>query len=1025
MMNGEGEGGSETLPEAVCLNDDKLDGKGLTCKVSNQQLLDRNNDVSPVSSRYSSCGESEFDRYCSANSAMGTPSLCGSVGTFQDFTDSDFGSIRSPRVGDVGSLESFSLGGKFERKFESKSSLALGKLGNYGQRSESHDVITGSKERNNGNLEQRLMTMENEMHLYDEMDDLPDEGGVQMWKDNISSKRMPSTSTDKSLSAETTEEHMENVGVEEGSESFMGVDQVNNVFEGGRHLDECSEGEISSHLEHSESEGSMYGYGSDNEEQAGGLPPRGYVHYSPEKKSNSDDTLFMTSSIAYGADDWNDFTQETMETPQDLFVIDEIQGHNQNGIQSEGHTSKSTYTQKQEYVKDLHVDNQIDVSCDSPTYSMTHSMSHIDLLKHEEDTLAIGKQAEDINQFKMEEVTRVEKVPLMDVLHTKPEVTKSSETTHDLTFGDVSLSLTQDVEDHVAETPKDHKPYSLPSLPTINVEKRQNVTPAPLDVPEDLEMASKVESYELNEFYDEVVYEMEEILLDSGESPAARFNRGRNHHSHSNVSLPSRDGSSTASTSTLNNSPSFLQNPYKIDGIQVIGASQKKGDVSLGERLVGVKEYTVYKLRVFSGPHQWEVERRYRDFFTLYRRLKTSFSNKGWELPSPWSTVDRESRKYFGNVSPGVVSERSVLIQECLQSILNSKFSSSLPTSIIWFLSPPNNSPISPVSHSQNLGQSISLIVEIRPHKSMRQMLEAQHYTCAGCHKHFDDGKTRLWEFVQTLGWGKPRVCEYSGQVFCSNCHLNETAILPARVLHWWDFTEYPVSQLAKSYLDSTHDKPMLCVSAVNPFLFSKVPPLQHVINVRKRIGRMLPYVRCPFRMSIYKGVGSRRYILESSDFFALKDLVDLSKGIFSALPVMVETISKKIVDHITDECLICYDVGVPCGARQACDDPSSLIFPFQEGEVERCKSCELVYHKACFKKMDTCPCGVHLGARSIRSTNDVSAPPNNLVQQGTESKSSIGFLSGLLSKASSSKFWGHKENDTVIPMGSLPSSSR
>lgn len=497
MMNGEGEGGSETLPEAVCLNDDKLDGKGLTCKVSNQQLLDRNNDVSPVSSRYSSCGESEFDRYCSANSAMGTPSLCGSVGTFQDFTDSDFGSIRSPRVGDVGSLESFSLGGKFERKFESKSSLALGKLGNYGQRSESHDVITGSKERNNGNLEQRLMTMENEMHLYDEMDDLPDEGGVQMWKDNISSKRMPSTSTDKSLSAETTEEHMENVGVEEGSESFMGVDQVNNVFEGGRHLDECSEGEISSHLEHSESEGSMYGYGSDNEEQAGGLPPRGYVHYSPEKKSNSDDTLFMTSSIAYGADDWNDFTQETMETPQDLFVIDEIQGHNQNGIQSEGHTSKSTYTQKQEYVKDLHVDNQIDVSCDSPTYSMTHSMSHIDLLKHEEDTLAIGKQAEDINQFKMEEVTRVEKVPLMDVLHTKPEVTKSSETTHDLTFGDVSLSLTQDVEDHVAETPKDHKPYSLPSLPTINVEKRQNVTPAPLDVPEDLEMASKV-SYDLH-----------------------------------------------------------------------------------------------------------------------------------------------------------------------------------------------------------------------------------------------------------------------------------------------------------------------------------------------------------------------------------------------------------------------------------------------------------------------------------------------------------------------------------------------
>lgn len=48
----------------------------------------------------------------------------------------------------------------------------------------------------------------------------------------------------------------------------------------------------------------------------------------------------------------------------------------------------------------------------------------------------------------------------------------------------------------------------------------------------------------------------------------------------------------------------------------------------------------------------------------------------------------------------------------------------------------------------------------------------------------------------------------------------------------------------------------------------------------------------------------------------------------------MVETVLKKIVEHITDQCLICCDVGVPCNARQACNDPSSLIFPFQVGIV-------------------------------------------------------------------------------------------
>lgn len=76
--------------------------------------------------------------------------------------------------------------------------------------------------------------------------------------------------------------------------------------------------------------------------------------------------------------------------------------------------------------------------------------------------------------------------------------------------------------------------------------------------------------------------------------------------------------------------------------------------------------------------------------------------------------------------------------------------------------------------------------------------------------------------------------------------------------------------------------QPMLCVSAVNPFLYSKVPALQHVTNIRKKIVQMIPYVRCPFRRSIYKALGTRKYLLESIDFFALRDLIDLSKGMFA-----------------------------------------------------------------------------------------------------------------------------------------------
>lgn len=329
----------------------------------------------------------------------------------------------------------------------------------------------------------------------------------------------------------------------------------------------------------------------------------------------------------------------------------------------------------------------------------------------------------------------------------------------------------------------------------------------------------QTDNFELNEFYDEVVNEMEEILLDSAESPGARFAHG-NRILQSQQSLPLRDGGSTASTSGTDDAYLFNQNSLRIDGVEVVGARQRKGDVSFSERLVGVKEYTVYIIKVWSGKDQWEVERRYRDFYTLYRRLKTLFADHGWNLPSPWSSVEKESRKIFGNASPDVVAERSVLIQECLQSILHYRFFSSPPSALIWFLSPQDSFPSSMASnmadsntkraYTENfstLGKTISLIVEIRQYKSLKQMLEAQHYTCAGCHKHFDDGKTLIRDFAQTFGWGKPRLCEYTGQLFCSSCHTNEIAIIPARVLHNWDFTQYPVSQLAKSYLDSIHDQ--------------------------------------------------------------------------------------------------------------------------------------------------------------------------------------------------------------------------
>ncbi len=62
-----------------------------------------------------------------------------------------------------------------------------------------------------------------------------------------------------------------------------------------------------------------------------------------------------------------------------------------------------------------------------------------------------------------------------------------------------------------------------------------------------------------------------------------------------------------------------------------------------------------------------------------------------------------------------------------------------------------------------------------------------------------------------------PRRCEYSGRLYCQECHRGDAAVLPAAVLHGWDFNLRPVCAMAADYLASIAQQPLLCIGAVNP----------------------------------------------------------------------------------------------------------------------------------------------------------------------------------------------------------------
>ncbi|KAI4326719.1 hypothetical protein MLD38_032003 [Melastoma candidum] len=986
-------------------------------------------------SRYSSCEGSELEQYSSANSVMGTPSLrsSSSVAYYSDcFGNSDFGSFRSVGFLDDGGLEGFNLGGRID------------------SRTNAGDDCTVLR------IEPRLLVNDQDIKKETKLTD--GAGNVQ--------------------------------------------DEIE--FSGGHGCEEEERQGLSPDGQ-SEDRDSILDNGSENEHGGDFACLSNTRRNRGRMESDFDsNTLLMNSSVAFGSGDWDGFTLETAEGSCDPLMLKEMQLKREASYNNVEDFLKDLRMPWEELQNDEEINSSYVAHCTDPVAfsgrTRTSGTGDVPWGRGNIQSLSIEDEKEN-NGMPLANCTGHTVIDESEGCADNCSVMNVFEPGQESTPGKSRLELGIKLD---ATKPTWQGQYSLGSMDQLTgiqgslhlegangkdlvgrfssqdgVKSHQNPRAPEIvygelqdnfvtsstsvalsthhhselkdlafskNLPVDQTLQEKNEALELNGFVDDVIHEMEEILLDVGESP--QFPRDKKKLSESKLSSASRDAGSTASTSGNEGDVDAInQKILRVEGVEVIGARQKKGEVSFSERLVGVKEYTVYRIKVWGSDSNWEVERRYRDFFTLYRQMKALFSSEGWVLPAPWSLLHKESRKIFGSSSPDVVAERSEIIQECLHSVIHYPLFSDLPPCLIWFLSPEDSfrnlskpsGLIHPSTFSSKgtdveilspLGKTISLVVEVHPQRSLMQLLEAQHYRCAGCHRHFDDKRNLMRDFMQTLGWGKPRLCEYTGQLFCHVCHTNETVVLPARVLHFWDFTEYPVCQLSKSYLDSIRNQPMLCVSAVNPFLLTRVPALLHVTTLRKKIGSMLLCIRCPFRGSVNRGLGSRKYLLEVNDFFSLRDLIDLSKGPFAAVPVMLETVSKKIREHVMERCLVCCDVGVPCAAKQACTDPSSLIFPFQENEVEKCRHCQALYHQKCFDALGKCPCRLEISAPevggSFKRNNGGSANEASGIRNLQSRRSGSPLLSEIFPapfpKSKSVKVKHSRERDTLLRMGSLPS---
>lgn len=194
------------------------------------------------------------------------------------------------------------------------------------------------------------------------------------------------------------------------------------------------------------------------------------------------------------------------------------------------------------------------------------------------------------------------------------------------------------------------------------------------------------------------------------------------------------------------------------------------------------------------------------------------------------------------------------------------------------------------------------------------------------------------------------RRCDYTGKYYCSACHWNSTAIIPARLIHNWDLSQYPVCQASLQLLRITANRPLINLEKLNPKLF----PLVHELNLVKRLryelhnlNNYLLACRSAKEDHLLWKTVENTYLVELPDLYSLQDLIDTNSG---ELPSKLQTLVETFHVHIKETCEICKGHGHIC---EVCKNVQ-VLFPF-DNTAHVCDKCNAVTHKKCFERKKHC----------------------------------------------------------------------
>jgi len=242
---------------------------------------------------------------------------------------------------------------------------------------------------------------------------------------------------------------------------------------------------------------------------------------------------------------------------------------------------------------------------------------------------------------------------------------------------------------------------------------------------------------------------------------------------------------------------------------------------------------------------------------------------------------------------------------------------------------------LDPVSDDCTQSPFLALLPTLNQEKG----LVFQNYRCADCSRPIG------------IIYGAMRLCSFSGLYYCSDCHCDDEAIIPARVFLNGDWSRRKVCRAVHQFFSDVQLEPLLDAIEYNRNIYSIETEFREVLTLRSQLVHLSAYLltcRSDAKELFCTKMLDKEHIYREEHTYTLADLPCVQSGQLRQHLLKVLEFGKK---HVS-ECELCSAKGFICEACRS----DVVIFPFDLEMIYRCCQCGSIFHKDCMNPLQLCP---------------------------------------------------------------------